>query len=84
MFSFMLGFIGLFSSSDPLMKVLTNLVPSPIIYRWQASTLIDTASNAYAIWKPYFLPLWLVTLTVFVIGLLSYLAIIRIYQKEES
>lgn len=84
MFSFMLGFSGLFTSSDPIIKVLTNIIPAPIIYRWQASMLIEKTTNAYKIWKPYFLPLWLVVLTVLIIGLLSYLAIINIYEKKES
>ena len=34
--------------------------------------------------EPYFLPLWLVVLTVVIIGALSYLAIVRIYSKRES
>ncbi len=83
MFSFMLGFSGFFTSVDPVMKVLTNIIPAPIIYRWQASMMIEKTAAAYAIWKPYFLPLWLVTITVFTIGILSCFAIIRIYQKKE-
>lgn len=84
MFSFMLGFSGLFTSDDPVMKLLTNIIPAPTIYRWQASMLIEETTNAYVIWKPYFLSLWIVTLTVFVIGVLSYLVIIRIYHSKES
>lgn len=83
MFGFMLGFSGSFTSTDPVMKLLTNIIPSPIIYRWQASMMIEETATAYAIWKPYFLPLWIVAITVFVIGILSYFAIIRIYQRKE-
>lgn len=39
---------------------------------------------AYSVMEPYFLPLWLVVLTVVIIGVLSYLAIVRIYSKRES
>lgn len=84
MFSFMLGFSGFFTSDDPVMKLLTNIIPAPIIYRWQASMLIEETTNAYVTWKPYFLSPWIVMLTVFVIGVLSYLAIIYIYQSKES
>lgn len=84
MFSFMLGFSGFFTSDAPVMKLLTNIIPAPIIYRWQASMLIEETSAAYAIWKPYFLPLWVVAVTVFIIGILSCFAIIGIYQKKES
>lgn len=84
MSSFMLGFAGLFTSSDPVLKVLTNVVPAPIIYRWQASEMIGEATNAYLLWKPYFLPLQAVVFTVAVIGLLSYLSIVKLYEKKES
>lgn len=83
-FSFMLGFTGLFTSSEPIMKLLTSIIPSPIIYRWQASQMIEPGTSAYSAWESYFLPLWLVALTIFIIGMLSYLAIIKIYQKQES
>ncbi len=84
MFGFMLGFTGLFTSSDPVLKLLTNIIPAPIIYRWQASQMVELGTDAYSVWKSYFLPLWLVALTVFIIGALSYLAIIKIYQRKES
>lgn len=84
MFGFMLGFTGLFTSSDPVIKLLTSIIPAPIIYRWQASQMVEPGTGAYSVWKPYFLPLWLVALTVFIIGTLSYLIIIKIYQGKES
>ncbi len=84
MFGFMLGFTGLFTSSDPVLKLLTNIIPAPIIYRWQASQMVELGTDAYSVWESYFLPLWLVALTVFIIGALSYLAIIKIYQRKES
>lgn len=84
MFSFMLGFSGFFTSADPVMKLLASILPAPIIYRWQASMMIEETTAAYVVWKPYFLPLWIVAITVFTIGILSYLAIIWKYQRKES
>lgn len=84
MFDFMLGFTGMFTSPEPVMKLLTNIMPAPIIYRWQASWMVEPGTNAYNVWEPYILPLWIVALTVFIIGVLSYLAVINIYKKQES
>ncbi|WP_018213519.1 ABC transporter permease [Desulfitobacterium hafniense] len=84
MFGFILGFTGQFTSSAPVMKLLTNIMPAPIIYRWQASQMIEPGTNAYSVWEPYLLPMWIVALTVFIIGALSYGVIIKIYQKQES
>lgn len=84
MFGFTIGFTGQIFSAQPVMKLLTNLLPAPLIYRWQAAQMIEQGTNAYSIWEPYLLPLWLVAFTIFIIGALSYLAIIKIYQRQES
>lgn len=83
MFGFSLAFTGQFTSDNQIMKVLTSIMPTPIIYRWQASRMIEQGSTAFEIWQPYFLNLWIVVFTVFILGGISYLAIIRIYQKQE-
>ena len=62
----------------------TSIMPAPIIYRWQATKFVEAGTTAYTVMEPYFLPLWLVVLTVVIIGALSYLAIVRIYSKRES
>lgn len=84
MFDFMLAYGGLFATADPMMRLVTNIMPAPIIYRWQAVRFVDLGTPAYSVMEPYFLPLWLVVLTVVIIGVLSYLAIIIIYNKRES
>lgn len=84
MFDFILAYGGLFATSNPMMKLLTNIMPAPIIYRWQATEFVMPGTPAYTAMQPYFLPLWIVVLTVLVIGALSYLMIIKIYSKRES
>ena len=84
MFDYMLAYGGMFATTDPVMKLLTNIMPAPIIYRWQASMFAEAGTAAYTAMEPYFLPLWIVILTVAVIGGLSYLAIVRIYGRRES
>lgn len=83
MFGFSLAFTGQFTSDNQIMKVLTSILPTPIIYRWQASRLIEQGTTAFEVWQPYFLKLWIVALTIFILGGISYFAIIRIYQKQE-
>lgn len=83
MFGFLLAFTGQFTSDNQIMKVLTSILPTPIIYRWQASRLIEQGTTAFEVWQPYFLKLWIVALTIFILGGISYFAIIRIYQKQE-
>lgn len=84
MFDFILAYGGLFATSNPMMKLLTNIMPAPIIYRWQASKFVMPGTLAYTAMQPFFLPLWIVVLTILVIGALSYLMIIKIYSKRES
>lgn len=84
MFDFMLAYGGMFATTSPLMRLLTTIMPAPIIYRWQATLFTEPGTPAYSAMEPYFLPLWLVVLTIVIIGVLSYLAIIRIYSKRES
>lgn len=84
MFDFMLAYGGMFATTSPLMRLLTTIMPAPIIYRWQATLFTAPGTPAYSAMEPYFLPLWLVVLTIIIIGVLSYLAIIRIYSKRES
>lgn len=83
MFGFLLAFTGQFTSDNQIMKVLTSIVPTPIIYRWQASRMIEQGTTAFEVWQPYFLKLWIVALTVFILGGISYFLIIKIYQKQE-
>lgn len=84
MFGFILGFTGQFTSQEPVMKLLTNILPAPIIFRWQASQMVKEGTGAYLVWEAYFLPLWIVALTVFLLGALSYFAIIYIYDRREG
>ena len=42
---------------------------------------VSPDSPAYAIIEPYFLPLWIVVVTVFMIGTISYLVIVKIYAE---
>lgn len=83
-FGFSLAFTGQFTSDNQIMKVLTSILPTPIIYRWQASRMIEQGTTAFEVWQPYFLKLWIVALTVFILGGISYFAIIRLYQKREG
>ena len=83
-FGFSLAFTGQFTSDNQIMKVLTSILPTPIIYRWQASRMIEQGTTAFEVWQPYFLKLWIVARTVFILGGISYFAIIRLYQKREG
>ena len=83
-FGFSLAFTGQFTSDNQIMKVLTSILPTPIIYRWQASRMIERGTTAFEVWQPYFLKFWIVALTVFILGGISYFAIIRLYQKREG
>ena len=73
MFGFLLAFTGQFTSDNQIMKVLTSIL----------SRLIEQGTTAFEVWQPYFLKLWIVALTIFILGGISYFAIIRIYQKQE-
>ena len=84
MFDFMLAYGGMFATTDPMMRLITSILPAPIIYRWQAALFAAPGTPAYSAMEPYFMPFWLVTLTIIIIGVLSYLAIIRIYSKREN
>lgn len=83
MFGFSLAFTGQFTSDNQIMKVITSIMPAPIIYRWQASRMIKQGTTAFEVWQPYFLNLQIVVLTIFILGGISYFAIIKIYQKQE-
>ena len=80
----MLAYGGQFASKEPAMKLISNIFPAPTIYRWQAAQFVSPDSPAYAIIAPYFLPLWIVVVTVFMIGTISYLVIVKIYRKQEN
>lgn len=84
MFDFFLAYGGMFASPDPAMQLLTNIMPDPTIYRWLAGQFVLPGSPAYAVMEPYFLPLWLTTVVILILGGLSYLAIVRIYGKQEG
>ena len=71
-FGFSLAFTGQFTSDNQIMKVLTSILPTPIIYRWQASRMIEQGTTAFEVWQPYFLKFWIVALTVFILGGISY------------
>ena len=81
MFDYMLAYGGQFASKEPAMKLISNIFPAPTIYRWQAAQFVSPDSPAYAIIEPYFLPLWIVVVTVFMIGTISYLVIVKIYAE---
>lgn len=84
MFDYMLAYGGQFASKEPAMKLISNIFPAPTIYRWQAAQFVSPDSPAYAIIEPYFLPLWIVVMTIFIIGTISYLVIVKIYSRHES
>lgn len=84
MFGFSLAFTGQFTSENQVLKVLTSLLPTPVIYRWQASRMIGQGTTAFENWHPYFLKLEIVVFTVFILGGISYFAIIKIYKKQEG
>ncbi len=84
MFGFSLAFTGQFTSDNQVMKVLTSILPTPVIYRWQASRMIEQGTTAFENWQPYFLKLGIVVFTVFILGGISYFAIIKIYKKQEG
>lgn len=83
-FEFSLAFTGQFTSDNQIMKVLTSILPTPVIYRWQASRMIEQGTTAFENWQPYFLKLGIVVFTVFILGGISYFAIIKIYKKQEG
>ena len=84
MFGFSRAFTGQFISDNQVMKVLTSILPTPVIYRWQASRMIGQGTTAFENWHPYFLKLEIVVFTVFILGGISYFAIIKIYKKQEG
>lgn len=81
-FNFFLAFIALASDSS-LMNILKSVMPTPTIYRWQASVFVTPAESFYDIVKPYFLSLHTAVLVVGILGLLSYFAVVRIYTNRE-
>lgn len=83
MFDFSLAYTGL-ASQAPVMKLLTSVMPAPIIYRWLVSQFVSKDAAFYSVIQPYFLSLPLVILIIAVLGGLSYFAIIKIYSKRES
>ena len=84
MFSFLLAYGGLFTSSSQMLKVLTSILPAPIIYRWQASVFVEVGSPAYEVFKPYFLSLGFVIVVIAIISILSGWAIMKLYGKKEN
>ncbi|MCC5465671.1 ABC transporter permease [Pelosinus baikalensis] len=82
MFNYVLAFSGL-SSPEPVMKLLTSILPTPTIYRWQL-TIFTPGTAAYSFSKPYFLSLQTVSLVIAILAGISYFAIIQIYRKHES
>lgn len=84
MLGFSLAFTGQFTSENQIMKVITSILPTPVIYRWQASRMIDKGTAAFEIWQPFFLNLWVAGLTVFILGGISYMAILKIYRNQEG
>lgn len=84
MLGFFLAFTGQFTSQNQVLRVLTSILPTPIIYRWQASRMVGQDTNAFAIWQPYFLDLWIVMLTVLILGAISFYVLMKTYQKQEG
>lgn len=83
-FDYMMAYTGQFASDNQAIKLISTILPAPTIYRWQASQFVSPDLPAYPIIKPYFLPLWIAVLTTFIIGIISYLLIVRLYSKKES
>lgn len=81
-FNFFLAFVGL-AIDTPVMNVLKSIMPTPTIYRWQASVFVDSSESFYEIIKPYFLSLPTALLVVSILGVLSYFAVVRIYKNRE-
>ena len=46
--------------------------------------MIGQGTTAFENWQPYFLKLGIVVFTVFILGGISYFAIIKIYKKQEG
>lgn len=50
----MLAYGGLFATTDPMMQMITNIMPAPIIYRWQAVRFVDPETPAYSVMEQNF------------------------------
>lgn len=82
-FNFSMQFAGL-QSTAPIMKLLATILPAPIIYRWFMGVTISPSVSFYSIIKPHILPLPQVVMTILIIAALSYLGMVRIYNKRED
>lgn len=82
-FNFFLAFVGL-AIDSPIMNVLKSVMPTPTIYRWQASVFVDSGESYYEIISPYFLPLTETVFVVGILGILSYWVIVKIYKMREG
>ncbi|MDU7474722.1 MAG: ABC transporter permease [Paenibacillus macerans] len=81
--NFSMAFVGL-QYDTPMMKLLTSILPTPIIYRWLLGLFTSPADSFYAIIAPKILPLPQVIIIIAIIALISYMAIVRIYNKRED
>ncbi|OMF06066.1 ABC transporter permease [Paenibacillus sp. FSL H7-0331] len=82
-FNFSMVTIGL-QSTVPIMRLLTNILPVPLIYRWYLGVSVSPAKSYYVIIEPHILPLLQVVMTILVIAVVSYAAIVQIYKKRED
>ncbi|MEK5161633.1 ABC transporter permease [Paenibacillus sp. FSL R5-0527] len=81
--NFSMAFVGL-QYDTPMMKLLTSILPTPIIYRWLLGLFTSPADSFYAIIAPKILPLPQVVIIIAIIAFISYMAIVRIYKKRED
>ncbi|GGF62472.1 lantibiotic ABC transporter permease [Paenibacillus albidus] len=82
-FNFGMTMLGM-TSTSPVMRLLGNILPAPIIYRWQMNFFVTPEDSFYSIISPYILPLPVVAVTICIIALLSYAVIVLVYRKRES
>ncbi|MFZ4913234.1 MULTISPECIES: ABC transporter permease [Paenibacillus] len=81
-FNFAFIFVGL-QSKIPIIKLLSSILPSSIIYRWHLNVSVSPSAYYYSKIAPVMLPLSQVVITIAIIAILSYFAIVQIYRKRE-
>ena len=85
MVNFYLAYTGQFTTmyaSNRIIQALATISPTCIILRWHLSEFPPYAEY-YAQWQPYFIPFWMVTLIIILIGFLFGGIITKIYNEKE-
>lgn len=75
--------LGGFQSRIPIIKLLYGIFPSPIINRWHWNVFVSPSLYYYSELAPFMLPLSQVVITIAIMAILSYIAIVQIYRKRE-